>query len=386
MIKGIIIYGIMAILVFTFLYVSKKCTGVKKYILEWMAVFIIFIIAAIRVNVGNDYISYVKWFDNINGIKKINDIGFNVLILFIKIFTNNSQWIFVISSLIINVFIFLTMKEEQEYYDISMLLFITLSFFFSSNNTIRQWIAISFILFSFRYIKQKKKYKFIVTILLASSFHILAILCTPLYFLLNFNLEKKKRIIFTISCLLIIIVIFQPFILKYILKYLLPFYYNRYLLDGESLFNKSGGSIFPVLLTSLIFIYYNLCDKKLIKLLGERNYNYKSNISSIVFIMSVVNTFNSLTARFATFFLPAIIILIPDFVVLFKVIPDYILSFINKNRTINKIFKLLENKSEIIMYIILICGSMIFMQYSLICKDSYNALPYNTIISQYWKG
>ena len=59
---------------------------------------------------------------------------------------------------------------------------------------IRQAIAASICFFSFRYIQERKMWKYLVLVLIAFSFHISALIMLPLYFFLNIRLSNKLLI------------------------------------------------------------------------------------------------------------------------------------------------------------------------------------------------
>lgn len=68
-----------------------------------------------------------------------------------------------------------------------------------SCNIIRQCLAVSILMLSINYIIEKKKFKFLLAIIFAASFHYYAIIFLPVYFLYEDNnkiLEKKKYLFY----------------------------------------------------------------------------------------------------------------------------------------------------------------------------------------------
>lgn len=349
---GILVYTILAISVFILLLASKNKEKNKRNILISIAFFLMFFVAAIRVGVGTDFYVYEEWFYKTDSIDNFMDSGFNLLILIIKLFSNNSQWLFAASSFIILLFMFKSAINEQENYELSILLFITLSFFFSSNNGIRQWISIAILMYSIKYIRERNIWKFLLFIAIASSFHMTSIVFIPFYWILNLKVENKSRVI-----LLCLSIILGEFLLSNnrifeIVRVVMPFYYNRYIATDSSLMTNGGGSLLPVLLSGSVFIYYLLFEKKL---KCRLDYDYKMNMAGVVVVASLINTYSHIYTRIAAYFMPLIIFLIPD------------------------IFKAFDGKSKKIVYIAIIIGSLLFMLYTLYFKNSYEPLPYNTI-------
>lgn len=74
---------------------------------------------------------------------------------------------------------------------------------FFSITGIRQTLATAFLLWSFEYIKQRNLFLFIVFVLIASLFHISALIFFPLYFIFAIN---KPKLIFALSILIFPIV------------------------------------------------------------------------------------------------------------------------------------------------------------------------------------
>ncbi len=83
-----------------------------------------------------------------------------------------------------------TTKLKKDSVAMSMLVFFFV-FFSSSFNIMRQYMAIAIVAYSFRFIFEKKLIRFILTVLLAATFHTSAIIIIPLYFLWT----KKDKII-----------------------------------------------------------------------------------------------------------------------------------------------------------------------------------------------
>ena len=91
-----------------------KCCRRKYYFFFLLAFFPLFFIAAVRYDVGTDYLyTYVPNFLKIlNGDLPYSEWGFNQLNKFIQLFTTNPQWLFVITAFI---FTFLIIQTIVRY-------------------------------------------------------------------------------------------------------------------------------------------------------------------------------------------------------------------------------------------------------------------------------
>jgi len=165
--------------------------------------FLLFLIAALRAtSVGNDSGQYARHFYNlqqldfrliINYYQK--DLAFYYLVKILTYMTSNHQWMFAVIggfySYSISRFIYKYSKNLM----VSFIILIPMSYFAFSLTGLRQTIAIAIILFSYDYIIQKKLFKFIIIVSIASLFHQSALLSLPAYLLSNKPLNNKKVLV-----------------------------------------------------------------------------------------------------------------------------------------------------------------------------------------------
>lgn len=353
-----LVYVIVALLSYFLLMLSKKTKdSKKKNVLITISFLIVFLVSALRVNVGTDYKSYVNWFNDIDTFSlSFTNFLFNNMIFIIKLFTHNPQWLFVVTSFIILLFIHLHSIKEHEDYDMIIFLFIVLGFYFSTFNGIRQWIAIAIFMYSFKYIKRKDFDKYLICIIVASLFHITAILLLPAYFMFKINIKDKYKLII-IGCAFIIFKLFNfNNLIAFILKNFAFSFYVRYFQSGIDL-TQSVGSFLPIILSFGMFMFYTLFEKILTKKISLEKYEYNKTLCFYIVIFSIINTVNNLFSRFSYYFIPFIMFLLPDFFVIF-------------NGKYNKLMK----------FIVIIFG-IGFMVVNTVLKNSNNPLPYLSIFS-----
>ncbi len=219
---------------------------------------VLFLISALRYKVGRDYTdTYVYTFNKIlQGSQNIRaDLGFLLLNKIIIWFDGSAQWFFVLTSFIINFFVSKSIFKQSKNKMLSFFIYICGTFFFFSLNGIRQAIAMSFFYYSFRYVKEKKLYKYIICNLCGFLFHNSAILFLPLYFILSKNFSKKIK-----AFILVIVIILSNVIVPIIINMLISTKYGMYLTNGAyealSTFNLS------TFINIFIWLAYELGIKK----------------------------------------------------------------------------------------------------------------------------
>ena len=348
-----LLYLIVAILTYIILFYSKKIDN--KRILIIISFLLLFLVSALRVNVGTDYLSYKEWFDNTHGPSlEYANFLFNNLIFLIKIFTNNSQVFFAVTSFIILSLVYYTNVKNNKEYDMSLYLFVTLGFYFSTFNGIRQWISIALFMLAYNYSIKKDYKKYFLLIIIASLFHVSALLLIPFYFIFNVKFTDKIKMYIIGSCLIFFKIFNIQVIIEFLLKHFAITYYWRYISSGVDL-TKGVGSPFSIILAGGMFIYYILFKKYFIEKMDIEKYEQNKHLCFIIIIFAILNTVNNLFSRFALYFIPLIITLLPDFYVIY------------------------DKKWQKYIKILIIIVGLIFLTVNTLLKNSNGPLPYNSI-------
>ena len=137
-------------------------------------------------------------------------------------FTTDVHWILFFVQLIMTTLVYLAIYQQRKKIPmwISMLIYLFL-IYTRFLNLIRQGIAVCFIIFAFRYIEKQKLKPYLLIILIATLFHRTAILALPLYFiywLVNQNNKRSKKLMIVMYILLIISVFYYDIFLELFLK------------------------------------------------------------------------------------------------------------------------------------------------------------------------
>lgn len=313
-----------------------------------------FIISAIRFDVGTDYLfRYLPdYFYLYKGIEVNNiEFGFKLLyyICFI-LFDKNFQVFFIITSFIICLLIFLSIYKFSKNAILSIIIFFFAGLYFQSMNIIRQFIAMSVLLFFHNLILEKKYFKWILICLCASLIHRTAILGVFYILLSKINKIDIKFVLF----FAIVYLFFSDYIekfLNWILKYTS---FSVYLVNE---YNRGEMVKTTVIVNLLIYIYmyYIYLIKRKRNNISLENKLYL-NLQAMAVFMSVLGNEMFLFFRIVYYFEIFQIISIPNF---------------------TKELKIKDNQ-KICSILITICFLIVFTKNNIINNDN-EVLPYHTI-------
>lgn len=159
----------------------------------------LFLVSAFRYYTGVDYAGYVRIFQNVLDGKDIYaETGFEWLNKLVAFYSDNVQWIFAITAAFALGLIFWGIYRYSPNPALSVFLFVTMGYYFSSFNILRQYMAISMIFVSLKFIKEKKFWRFLAVILVGMLFHKTAIIMLPFYFLVRLRLKQSYLLILTL--------------------------------------------------------------------------------------------------------------------------------------------------------------------------------------------
>lgn len=361
-----IVYSIGTILSVIFAYISliikrknndiyilqiRKQYGYTLYIIFAICSFLpLFIISAIRYNVGTDYFyTYVPQFEAIiQGKNATYELGFTLINKFILLFSNDYAGVFIITSFIFCFFIYKSIYEQSEDICYSIILLMVTTSYFISLNIVRQCIGIAIFLYAIKYIKQNNFIRYLICIFIAITIHTSSIIYIPIYFLCKNKINLKVQIL-----LLIIVAIFKGFVSDIFIYIVELTKYGTYF---NSQYNTGQFAIFSFIinLAILIFCYlfYSVAKE-------DKEYRIFVNIQFICVFLILFSSVIPLISRIIVDFTFCQIIFLPK-----------IIKYI-KNKYIQIITKFLI----LILYLIYMINTIIILGY-------HQVLPYQTIFSR----
>ena len=155
------------------LYVSKGCVY-----LFFMFAFLLFFSTCRYPKEESDTYNYFEYFDSVlNGFHDedftfTTEWGYWLLNKIIAALTSNHQIFLLIINVLMLSSIFLFIKRYSVSVWISVLLFILLGFYDGSMNSIRAYMAIAIVLYSYKYMLQRRFLMFLLFVFIASLFHL----------------------------------------------------------------------------------------------------------------------------------------------------------------------------------------------------------------------
>lgn len=263
---------------------------------------ILFLFSALRFDVGYDYGAYYKVITDLNSINYERFGIFDRLIIDLSRELNFYQFYFIFTSFIIIYLISKTVNNYSDNYLFSMLIFLAIPIFYLMSLTIiRQYIAISIVFFSLKYIVDRNFFKYFILITIASIFHTTALVTLPMYFLYRVKFTK----IFSLIIIFLSIFI-SPFLSKILILYF-PYYSNY--------FNNAshGKSLLYFLFFILIFIFMHY------KYIKDYRTSFYFNVYTIgisLYIMFI--QLGDVGIRISYYYLIFLIFLIPSILKIYK--------------------------------------------------------------------
>lgn len=323
---------------FSFFYFDKNMGNIKLFYILFLCISIILIIGMRFAS--TDYFSYLEIYNDINSINNFNffmydlpsisdvEIGFAILVLIEKALFGH-YFIFVfIFALISNSINFYAFKRLSPYFIITIIVFLGNTFFWKELGQMRNAMSMGLILLSLIFVNEQKFYKFIVTILVAITFHFSSVVAFPLYFIRYFS---KKSILF-ISVIISIVISYLGGLGSLLLKLSLVIGLdnsNRIVRYATSKYSEGisffGGTYIVYLLPALLFICY------FDQLIFKWKYN-KILIPTYIYgttLMFIFIDYGIVSLRIKDLIIvPTIAVVLPTFILLFNKKQKIIAHFI----------------------------------------------------------
>ena len=203
-------------------------------------------IAAIRFDVGWDYPIYYTAIELANPAVLSRFEPLNLLIISFAIRYEEPFLFFIISSLIIYTLTFYSFKRFSVNPAIALIVYLGI-FYLPFLSVVRQALAVSICLFSYKYLYEKSFIRYSICILIATLFHYSAAISLVIFFIYHW-INVKQSLLIAVSLLLLKSIVLSA------LEYL--GIYSDYL---SSLDDLSGGGLtrlfYPLLCFSFIFLY-----------------------------------------------------------------------------------------------------------------------------------
>ena len=317
---------------------------------------ILFLLSALRVEVGNDYKNYAVTCHEVwvNGYV-VTEPGFNYLVklLYTIVGCENYIVVFAVFAFVTIAFFMKTFYEESDWFFLSMFLFMTLGIYFRTFNTVRYYFVLAVALYSLRYVAKKKYLQFIALIVVAAFFHKSVLVVIPLY-LIALYLNKKWQYALVVAGSLAVF-LGKDLVMWVALK-LYPSYVNTGFINGE------GGilSNLPNIARCAMVLVLCLCFYK--DAVKDHTLNHICfNLNIMAVLLYVCGYYIPLLSRFSYYLMIPQLLLVPG--VIMK-IGD-------------------EKKKKRIVQITVVIGILYFIYFLRTApQDGVRVLPYKTWIME----
>lgn len=204
-----------------------------------LAVFLIlFALSACRLNVGNDYAKYVEFMHLVNCDAYVpTEIGFNLLVKLIYGLSGYENYllVFAVYAFVTILVFLLAMYEQSDDFPLTFFLFMSLGYYFQTFSTVRYYLALALALYSMKFVLRGQWVRFVVLILLGSTFHKSLLVVIPLYFLASLQWKKWQLAVGALLCTTFLFC--QDFYLKVVVLLYPTYEDTEYLEGGTSYIN-----------------------------------------------------------------------------------------------------------------------------------------------------
>lgn len=305
---GLIFFIITSYVIFG-RYKIKNIEGIERksivpYI--WIVSIALICISGLRgINVGIDTVGYYNsfnfkmtqsFFQIFEGAEK--EYGYKLFEYFVgRIFGEFQILLLLVAIFSVGTVSYLINKYSSNYL-LSYILFVGLGFFTFGMSTIRQTIAIGFTLIAYEFIQKKQLKSFLITVIIASMFHITAVIFLPSYWLNKFKLNKKTSIFFIVMAT--VFIVFKDVIRDVLL--------NSFTASEYSSVATGGNKFYLFLVFSLIL---GVIYRKSLLTENEHNKSLFFMIVAAVFIMPITQ-FNPAVMRLYYYYSIFLIVYIPN--------------------------------------------------------------------------
>lgn len=273
---------------------------------------VLVLVSGLRSNIGDTYF-YAHIYE-INDftwefIFSQKDIGFGMLQMLLKKYSEDPQVLIFTTALVTNVLIIAVLAKYSRMFELSAYIYITGGLFLVSMNGIRQVLAAAIVFTATKYLIGGNWAKYFLIVIIASLFHTSALILIPIYFLARYKAWSVGTLILLFFS--IAMVGGYGFFSSVLFTAIENTQYGHY-----SEFQEGGASKIRVAVYAVPLIIAYLGRDKLRKIFPGSDYIVNMTLLGLVFM--IISTQNWIFARFSIYFTLYQLILISWIVKLFN--------------------------------------------------------------------
>lgn len=257
------------------------------------------------ITVGTDLKNYIPYFNlfkesdwNILFTIKLEP-GYIIFNKLIGLIGGENLFLF-ITALVSLIGVYFSIRKYSKDYFLSVFLYITMHFYIFIFSGLRQAIAFSIVWVSLKYIIERKCVKFVLLVLLASTFHKTALIFLPMYFIATKKITKRYMIVFLTTFILLFVFRVQIFSL------ITKFIYTNY-----SVSQDDGGYKYLILLFAILIFSLFIRNRK------KEDFMENDIFINMIMIAILIQSMSSVEgniARLTMYYSYSMIFLIPNLI------------------------------------------------------------------------
>lgn len=287
-----------------------------KKLVVLLIVLTFMLISALRdTSVGRDLINYIPRYSHLGQAEWGSlfplarsysfEYGFAIFCKVLYLIDQDPAFFLVITSIIVSIG-FYNISKLSKMPLVTMFILFGFGIFGSSMNIVRQFLSFTILTFSISCITERKLWKFLAIVIVASTFHTMALLFIPLYFL--YTIKYNRTSLIAVVFVSVLMALFGSSLLGAVIgRTTFGWYLTR--------IGSGSGESTLVFLGAILFAVYVYRNKIM-------DIDEQDNLCiwglSIAIICNVLALRLGIFARLMTFFTPFIAVLIPDLVYAMK--------------------------------------------------------------------
>lgn len=259
---------------------------------------------------GYDTNQYINFYNEVSLEKDTFEIGYTILNLMIKIFTDNYRYVFFIMSLLTMYFLYKYVYYYTENRFIAILAYISIFYFIRDLSQMRAALSYAICAYSTIYILENRPKRFLLYVALATSIHFSSILTLILYPIYKLRLSKIYLYIILITA----IILFKVDLMNIISDLFGMLGENKYTTSfiNYTLDTNARGLDSKVLL----YIAITICGIYIKDFKSIKSDRYDINIYMVVLGIFIAGLFNGseiISVRLSELFLTSMIVIFSRF-------------------------------------------------------------------------
>lgn len=266
-------------------------------------------VSACRIAIGNDYWEYTSIFSLIAQNRYVStEFGFNTFVRICHFLFGKENYI-IIFGLIAATTVFFSLKSLyvlSEHFGYSFFLYMVFGIYLSGFNSVRYYLVLAVAMFSVYFLFTKEYEKFVLLLLLASTFHMAVLFCLVVYPLAK--LRWKVWVYPVLGVMAGSMLLFPGFYRRIIFLFY-PYYEN-------SVYDVGGTSLIQIARCAAVLIFGLVFYKTAIKDDEKNRFYFQLNLLALIVycccsFMPVISRIGYFLNVYQIFLIPGILLKIP---------------------------------------------------------------------------